>query len=377
MLSEPGSTLQGYDHGQRYTISDQVRGIVASLAHDYHLTRVREWPIAALRVHCLVFALPAGASRERIVARLSHDRRVALAQPLQLFATRAVAAPAYNDPYFGLQSGLSAIGAVAAQRWGHGAVRIAIIDTGVDVAHPDLAGRISVSADFVDGEGHMADRHGTAVAGIIGADANNGLGIVGIAPASRLQVYKACEPLQPQSLAASCNSFTLALALSAAIDAKAQIVNLSLGGPADPLLEQLVRVGQSRGQIFVGALPEDGTLTGFPIGISGVIAAGVSGHQQRAGVLSAPGRDVLTLSPGGHYDYASGSSFAAAHVTGAIALLLTRAPRTNAAQLRGALQSTQSMWRDGWTINVCAALASLTSTDRCSAVDVTSSIDER
>ena len=56
------------------------------------------------------------------------------------------------------------------------------------------------------------DRHGTGVAGIIGADANNNVGIVGVAPSARLQIYKACQPLQPHSLEAQCNSFTLAQA---------------------------------------------------------------------------------------------------------------------------------------------------------------------
>jgi hypothetical protein len=408
MLAQPGSTPHGYDREGDYAVGDQARAVAAALERDYGLRRVREWPIASLRVHCLVFALPPHATREALLQRLAADRRVRLAQPLQLFAARSgradsptpasapagamslplpgaaaatgvdtgarvppPSAPLYNDPYFALQSGFSAIDAAAAQRWSSGAgIRIAIIDTGVDLQHPDLAGRIELSADFVDGgrRGFDSDRHGTAVAGVIGAVANNGLGIVGVAPAARLQIYKACEPLQRQTLEALCNSFTLALALGAAIDAHAQIVNLSLGGPADPLLTQLVQLGLRRGTVFVGAVPQDGSLTGFPLGIPGVIAVDVSGHEsaeRSSGVLYAPGRDIVTLAPGGHYDFTSGSSFAAAHVSGAIALLLARAPHLEARRLFATLDRTRSQLPVGTTINVCAALAALHPADDC------------
>src|SRR5262249_39207485 len=156
------------------------------------------------------------------------------------------------------------------------------------------------------------------------------------------QIYKACEPPQRQALEATCNSFTLALALSAAIDAHAQIVNLSLGGPADPLLTQLVQHGQRQGMVFVGAVPQDGSLSGFPLGVPGVIAVDISGPPHSGSVLNAPGRDVVTLAPAGHYDFASGSSFAAAHVSGAIALLRARSPHVDAQRLFAVLDGTRS-----------------------------------
>jgi len=401
MVSEPGSTPHGYDIIGPYAVSAQARAITAQLERDYDLREVREWPIAPLGVQCLVFALPPAADRSALLRELAADRRVRLTQPLQLFDARggppdatagAAAVPAastsqaraatpvtfgasggslartaYNDPYIGLQHGFAAIEAGAAQQWSRGeGVSVAIVDTGVDVDHPDLAGRIALTHNFIDDDTHafVADRHGTGVAGIIGADANNNLGIVGVAPAVRLQIYKACQPLQPQSLESQCNSFTLALALEAAIEAHAQIVNLSLGGPADPLLAQLISFGQHRGMIFVGAVPEDGRLDGFPLSISGVIAVdesgrpGVSGSPSGA-VLYAPGRDILSLAPAGGYDFASGSSFAAAHVTGAIALLRARAPGLDAAALFSVLERTRTQGERGDCIDICAALAAL------------------
>jgi subtilisin family serine protease len=385
LMGEPGSTPHGYAATNTYTVSDQARAITAALAHDYGLQEVREWPIGLLKVQCLVFAVPQNADRESLLQRLSADRRVKLAQPLQLFnalgdigsntpglgvepLTDHAAAP-YNDPYFGLQHGFTEVDAAAAQQWSRGeGVSVAIIDTGVATTHPDLAGRIAVTRNFIDDDmnSFQSDRHGTQVAGIIGADANNGVGIVGIAPAVRLQIYKACEPTQPYGMQATCNSFTLARALGAALDARAQIVNLSLGGPADPLLTQLVTYGVQHGVIFVGAVPENGYLDGFPVAIAGVIAVDMTGRSVHApGVLHAPGRDIVSTAPGSSYDFATGSSFAAAHVTGAVALLRARVPALSADSLRAVLDRTGTMLADGDTINICAALDALRPRDDC------------
>jgi subtilisin family serine protease len=331
--------------------------------------------------------VPPSVDREALLRRLSADQRVKLAQPLQLFSAlgsdeisnppasapelRVAAASSgpYNDPYFALQHGFNEIDAAAAQQWSRGeGVTVAIIDTGVATAHPDLEGRITVIRNFIDEDmkSFQGDRHGTEVAGIIGADANNGLGIVGIAPGVRLQIYKACEPARPQAMEAVCNSFTLARALGAAVDAHAQIVNMSLGGPADPLLAQLVSYGVQHGIIFVGAVPESGRLDGFPLAVSGVIAVDQIGRSaQTPGVLHAPGRDIVSTAPGDSYDFVSGSSFAAAHVTGAIALLRARVPSLDANALQAVLERTRVHEQVGDTINICAALDALQPRDDC------------
>ncbi len=397
-LSEPGSTPRSYGSSGLYAVGDQARRISDALARDYHLRPIREWPIAPLRVHCLVYAIPEGADRDDILRRLAADRRVKLAQPMQVFSalsgrsagSSSLAVPAsgttasatiaggnvnagsnapYNDPYFSLQHGFTEVDAADAQQWSRGeGVRVAIIDTGVATSHPDLRGRVMFSRNFVDGDqgSFETDRHGTEVAGIIGADANNGVGIVGIAPAVQLQVYKACQPSQPTAMDAQCNSFTLARALGAALDAHAQIVNLSLGGPADPLLAQIVRYGLQHGIMFVGAVPENGALDGFPLNVSGVIAVDIIG---RAGdgpaVLHAPGRDIVSTAPGGSYDFVTGSSFAAAHVTGVLALLHAQRPELGADALASILTRTGTQHTDGLTINACAALDAVRGANGC------------
>ncbi len=370
---DAGSTPHVYAAPRPYPVA--ARAVAAALARDYGLRMLREWPIAALKVDCMVYALPPGRNRAAMLQRLAHDARVKLSEPMQQFSTRAAVGNAgalkYDDPYFALQSGFLAIGADRAQRRSRGdGVRVALIDTGVDVDHPDMM-PVAVARDFFreDAAQFRGDRHGTAVAGIIAAVVNNRRGIAGVAPGVRLQVYKACQPLAPGALAAQCNSFTLALALGAAIDARAQIVNLSLSGPSDALLAQLVLEGQRRRMVFIGAAPGLGDPRGFPLDIAGVIGVDQPGHADGGGaVLRAPGHDVLSLAPAGHYDFFSGSSFAAAYVTAAAALLEARSPHLSAAALLAALTHTQQ--RHGGVINVCAALTYVLRTPSTAACPV-------
>jgi hypothetical protein len=144
------------------------------------------------------------------------------------------------------------------------------------------------------------------------------------------------------------------------LESDARIVNLSLGGPSDPLLEKLLTELLRQGRIVVGALPPDGRRGGFPTGVEGVLAAGVVGELGPAhvvDVVAAPGRDVLTLQPGTGYDYASGSSIAAAHVSGVAALLLAAEPRLNRAALCALIHEASS----GSAVNASTALEALRS----------------
>ena len=183
---------------------------------------------------------------------------------------------------------LPALGIPEAHRRAQGAgVRVALIDTAVDARHPDLAGRIVHTHSFIgDNRGSGgSQRHGTAMAGIIGAVANNHVGIVGVAPLAQLEVFEACWQLAPDSDAAACNTFTLAKALAAALESGVPLVNLSVAGPSDALLSALVETGLRRGVVFVGAV-EAGS--GFPAGLPGVIGAAGSESAVPPGALAAP-----------------------------------------------------------------------------------------
>ena len=345
------------------------RSITADLARDYPVNTVLEWPIRSLGVHCVVYRVDDEQSVDSVIARLRSDRRVKSVQFMNTFH-----ALGSEDPYKPLQTSFNDmhIDAVHRQTTGAG-IRIAIIDTGVDVKHPDLAGQVAEQVDLTGSALNFEDDiHGTAVAGIIAALSENGLGIEGVAPGARLLALRACWPEQSGAIAAVCNSLTLARALDTAIILKTGIVNLSLTGPADPLIQDLLRVALDDGIIIVAAEPEATSPLGFIDGIDGIIRVRSSGKQdvieatwREVTTITAPGSDVLTTFPHGSYNFTSGSSFAAANVSGIIALLLELQPgmssqRVKKLLLHGMEEATNAETRPVSTsFNVCRVAAQL------------------
>lgn len=367
-----GSSPRGYDGITRYGPSPQARRLLKEIEGKYHLREVSAWPIEPLHMHCAVLQIPDGADRDALLAALSADPRIRLAQPLQTFETRT---EGYNDPYFGLQRGFSQMHLPDAHSLSRGeGVRVAVVDTGADLLHPDLRGRITRVINVVDTDERqfMRDRHGTEVAGVIAATANNHEGIVGVAPRAQLVLIKACWQLAADADPARCDTFTLAQGIVAALDAGANVVNLSLAGPADPLLHSLIAAGLRRGVLFVGAAPGSGPREGF-MRETGVLEVDSAASPLAGdGRLYAPGSEVLTLMPGGRYDFASGSSIATAQVTGIVALMLARHPGLDSATVQHLLQRTSVRLasQDGKAggalmVDACAALSAISGGGDC------------
>ena len=344
----------------------------AELARVWGLEVVASWQMASLGEQCVVFRVPPGRPTGRVVARLASDPRVTIAQPVAEFEVLA----GYDDPYLHLQHGAQELRLEAAHRLATGqGVTVAVVDTGVDLDHPDLRGRIARMGNFVDtvdarGQTFTSDVHGTAIAGVIAAAAGNDEGIVGVAPGARIFALKACWQEPPNSRRAICNSYTLVRAVDAAIDGGAKVLNMSLAGPADPLLGKLVDEALERGIIVVAADSGTGAAPSFPASVEGVVAILAGGTDRvppagRRGIgLAAPGVDILSTAPHQSYDFFSGSSFAAAHVSGLAALLLERDPALTPQRFAALLRATakpaagSSAATPGpRTIDVCAALA--------------------
>ncbi|HSS48073.1 MAG TPA: S8 family serine peptidase, partial [Thermoanaerobaculia bacterium] len=199
----------------------------SALARTYRMNIVVAWTLPSIGEYCVIFEVPRGRSPREVIQRLASDPRVELAQAVGIFETQAG-----GDPLSNLQHGSQALHVQQAHRLATGkGVKVAVIDTGVDFQHPDLLGRIAKASDFVHQRNapFTADVHGTAVAGVIAAGANNDVGIVGVAPGADLYALKACWPRAPGSREAACTSYTLALAVEAAIDEDhVQVMNLSL-----------------------------------------------------------------------------------------------------------------------------------------------------
>ncbi len=342
------------------------------LARQYDLEAVGAFPLTSIDVHCMVFEVPPGRPMDRVVAELASHPGVELVQRNQRFEGLGEAA----DPYASFQHGAEAMHAPEAHRWVTGrGVRVAVVDTGVDTRHPDLAGRIVTARNFVQGgeRSFREDVHGTAVAGVIAARARNGEGIYGIAPDSELVVAKACWPLAGSGDRALCSSWTLARAIDFALGAEIRVLNLSLAGPEDRLLRRLLAAGDEAGVVVAAAAGRDARGPAFPASLGTVIAVAaydVAGEQPEApwgagsGALAAPGHEILTTSPGAAYRFVSGSSLSTAHVSGGVALLLEQEPGLSPADVRELLGATArpEPGAEGGglrRVDVCAALHSL------------------
>ncbi len=357
---------------------------VAALAQTYKLSKVGTFPLRSIDAQCAVFQVPPRRSLTELIARIEADPRVESAQPNHFFHGQR---RQYNDQYAEQQYGAHAVRASLAHTSATGkGVKVAVIDTGVDTTHPDLQGRIVGTANFVTGgkASFDRDRHGTAVAGIIAARADNDIGIFGVAPEAELIALKACWHGSGDSRQALCSSWTIARAVDFALRQGIKVLNFSLAGPPDRLLQRLLTRALSQGIVVVAATFQQQPNIGFPASMDRVIAVVSSDHQGRARltapsadntVLAAPGVDILTTAPQQTYDFLSGSSLAAAHVSGIAALLLEHHPSLTPTRVRSVLQTTarpietpggQPETRLG-IVDACAALKQLQAVPTCPA----------
>ena len=351
---------QGPDHyrptgeyGGAYgdAIAQSARKRIAKrIAQRYGLSLADNWPMPMIGVDCFVMVVAEARSASAAAEQVSHDPEVVWAQPVELYGAKA-AAPPHKDPLFPAEP--------AAKQWhladlhriatGRG-VKVAVIDSGIEANHPDLSGQFLFNRNFVAGRPLSIEEHGTAVAGIIGAKADNGIGIAGVAPSARLLGLRACwqEKGAPAN-ATVCDTLSLAKAIYFAIENRADVINLSLAGPTDRLLRELLKVALDKGSVIVTAFDQKLSGGGFPASLPGVIAVSDRSLAPSLGsAYTAPGRDIPTTEPGGRWFLVNGSSYAAAHVSGLVALIRERR--------RSAPPLLVSEHRGGGTIDACATL---------------------
>lgn len=326
------------------TLKPEWPSIGEELGKRHGMQPTGEFPLPSIGVDCLVYKVPEQQKLQQVIQQLRADTRVVLAQENQVFEGIQ---SGKSDPFASISYSPQLVHADAAHRIATGkGVRVAVVDTGAEKDHPDLKGRLLQTANYVDGGDRTftRDRHGTAIAGVIGARANDGIGIYGIAPDAEVSVLKACWYPKTTDAKAQCSSWSLAKAVDAAINNGARIINLSLAGPHDELLSKLLVTAHQRGINIVAATMEKQEQPGFPAELSfavPVISTGTDGQPiqpgwlfQYPGIVAAPGVEILTTVPKEGYDFVSGSSLAAAHVSGIIALLLELKPELSPMQVK-------------------------------------------
>jgi subtilisin family serine protease len=287
------------------------------------------------------------------------------------FRPNGLSAP--SDPLFARQWALR--GARVPDAWLStvgGEVPVAVLDSGIDFSNPDLApnlwtNRAELPGNGVDDDGngfiddvHGADSvgwdgdpsdglgHGTAVASVIGARGDNGFGISGVAWSVRLMPVKVAHDRGWATTA------TVVAGLRYALAPGARIVNMSLNGPdASRALDEAIRQAERQGVLVLTSAGNDAAdrdrVPSYPASVRSRAVMTVA-STNRAGKLArtsaygrnsvdiaAPGENVLTNDLGGRFAARSGTSFAAAYVTGAAALLAAARPRASGLRLRAAL----------------------------------------
>ncbi|NEX64757.1 S8 family peptidase [Noviherbaspirillum galbum] len=349
----------GYDNASHAA----RRQIAQQLAEKNGLELTRDWPMPALGLDCYVMRVPGDHDPEAMARQLSSDPRVEWAQVMHYFDGLG-----HNDPMFPAQPAahawqLDRLHLVTTGRQ----VTVAVIDSGVDTEHPDLRGQIAHSRNFIENTTYPAEQHGTAVAGIIAAVADNGIGIAGIAPQARLLALRACR--ETADRATLCDSLSLAKALDFAIQHRAEIINMSLSGPSDRLLGMYVDLAASRGITVVAAFDERRDAGGFPASNPFVFATAAE-RDAPAAPFHAPGRDVPATAPGAQWKLVSGSSFAAAHLSGMVALVRQLRPAVPQqelwARLRGAAATPVADAANSSRMDACAVISWAGGTCTCS-----------
>jgi subtilisin family serine protease len=335
-------------YGDAARAQSQAR-VGARLAAAHGFTVVTLWALPALGMDCVVLALPPGADVQTSIAALQAHPEVEWAQAMNEFHAQGHADPLYALQPAAAQWHLDELHAVATGR----KVHVAIIDSAVDDTHPDLAQAVLARANFVDDRAWAPELHGTAVAGLVAARADNGMGIVGIAPDAQLYALRACwEVSATRTL---CNSLSLAKALSFAIERRAEVINMSLSGPDDLLLGRLIDVALSHRQQVVAAVDAHAIGGGFPAAHPGVIAVADAQSDGRTaglpGAWAAPARDLPTTVPGGGWRMVTGTSFAAGEVSGLLAVMDQAQARADS---RAALPRLVRL--PGGGIDACASL---------------------
>lgn len=230
-------------------------------------------------------------------------------------------------------------------------VKVAILDTGIDESHPDLAGRVAGGEDFT-GIGSYSDDngHGTHVSGTVAAIYSNNIGAYGVAPSASLYAVKVLS---------SSGSGTLDWIIAGiqwAIDNDIDIINMSLGTSSNmQSLEDACNAAYEAGILIVAAAGNSGNKPGnrntveYPGGYASVIAVAASDSNDARATFSstgpdveliAPGVSILSTVPGGGYAYYSGTSMASPHVAGVAALVLSANSTLTNVQVRSILQGT-------------------------------------
>jgi subtilase family protein len=302
-----------------------------------------------------------GRSVPAVVAALARDPNIVSTQPNYLYSLQQEERGSPQELYPRARMHLDAAHSISEG----GGTLVAVIDTIIDSAHPEIAGSIADSVDLIRADpkpdvkgmatyenalvtmsGGSASEpyvHGTAIAGVIAAHGE----LTGVAPKARILAVRAFAPRSDER-GAQGTTHNIVIGIDWAFKHGARVANLSFGGPRDELLSDALAIGVARGMIFVASVGNKGAEAPplYPAADENVIAATASDEKdgifKRANhcslaCVAAPGVDLRVSAPPTGYRTASGTSLAAAHIAGVVALVLDKRPDLKPRKVREAL----------------------------------------
>lgn len=333
--------------GERRFVPDEVITAFApnatpqsinQIARRYNLTRLEAQSLPLIGTRLYRWRIGGRRSVADVVGALEDERIVASAQPNYIFTLQDATTISSDTRGEAAQYVLGKLQIAQAHQVATGkAVLIAVIDSEIDAKNSNLDGTVAKDFDALGG-GDRPHQHGTAMAGAIAAHGR----LLGIAPGAQLLAARAFGDTPGE---AKGTSFAVYKGLQWAADNAARIVNMSFAGPADPALHRMLAAAYEKDMVLIAAAGNAGPNSGplYPAADPNVIA--VTATDSNDGLfkmanrgpyiaVAAPGVEILALAPGESYQITTGTSVAAAHVSGIAALLLERQPSLKPADVR-------------------------------------------
>jgi subtilisin family serine protease len=309
------------------------------LARRHRLRRISSQSFPLINATIGLFRIADRRSAETVSRELAGDAAVRSVQPNYRYVLQEdKVAPVEGDP---AQYAVRELRLPQAHTLAHGSnVIVAVIDSGIDIKHPELADSVIETFDAL-GSGEGPHVHGTGIAGAIAAHAR----LIGSAPQARLLAIRA---FGAASNGAESTSYVILKSFDFAAAHGARIVNMSFAGPKDRLIERGIAALAAKGVVMVAAAGNAGAKSPplYPAADANVIAVSATDAQDRLFsasnrgdyvALAAPGVDIFLPAPDQKYQMASGTSFSAAYVSGIAALMLERDPALKPDELRALL----------------------------------------
>jgi subtilisin family serine protease len=319
---------------------------IDTLQRRHRLTRLESQTIQLSGTTLLRWRIADRRSAAGVVRALEADNVVASAQPNYLFSLQQAAAKptevkTEGDP---AQYELAKLHLPQAHGIAKGDnILVAVIDSGIDASHPELAGAVADTFDAI-GTPATPHKHGTAMAGLVVAHGK----LMGSAPGARILGVRAFDPT---GASAQGSTFNILKGLDWAAANGARVINMSFAGPSDPAIHRSLEAARKKGIVLVAAAGNEGPKSPplYPAADPNVIAVTAidaddklfpQSNRGRHIAVAAPGAQILVAIPDGGYEVASGTSYSAAEVSGIVALMLERKGDLTPDQVRSILLAT-------------------------------------